>query len=207
MKIKKNLKLNFLKKINKNKSGFSLIQLVFVVAIMALLLSIAVPNFRNSLRRQERKSVLTNLNSIMSEVWLRALKTGLIHKILFDFETRTVSVSAKTDQVDRQQQALFEPVRLFYAPNNYQWKKSIEIQQFFIQGVDELVTRGIANTQTAYFFVMPDGMSQDIIITMLDYNDKSQDKQQDFGDSFGRRSGREFSLVLNPFTVQFREHE
>ena len=47
-----------------NRNGFSLIELMVVVAIMAFLAMIAVPNFNRFLAKAKRAEAYMNLNSI-----------------------------------------------------------------------------------------------------------------------------------------------
>ena len=65
-KAQRNLKKKnmIFKGVNMKRSGFSLIELMVVVAIMAFLAMIAVPNFNRFLAKAKRAEAYMNLNSI-----------------------------------------------------------------------------------------------------------------------------------------------
>src|SRR5258707_14778732 len=50
-----------LQKLNKNRGGFSLVEIMIVVAIIALLAAIAVPNFLRARKRTQATRVLEDL--------------------------------------------------------------------------------------------------------------------------------------------------
>ena len=53
-----------LQKLNKNRGGFTLVEIMIVVAIIALLASIAVPNFLRARKRSQATQVLEDLRLI-----------------------------------------------------------------------------------------------------------------------------------------------
>ena len=179
-----------------NKPGFSFIQIVIVLSLISLIGSIAIPNIVRQQAGYEQKKFLTSINSLMSEVWQRALMSGKIEKVVFNFQARTVSVEQQKDGTDKDGSFLFEPLLLHYAQNNYTWPESFQFKQFFINGADELSARGPqGKTDTSWFFVMPSGMSQELILNIIDTAYATDDKE-----------GKEMSFVLNPFTLQLRRY-
>ena len=70
-----------------DRGGFTLVEIMIVVAIIALLAAIAVPNFLRARKRSQAVSVLTDLRLIDSAVGQYALESG---KVRGD----TVSVAA-----------------------------------------------------------------------------------------------------------------
>src|SRR6186713_2287716 len=55
-----------LQKLNKNRGGFTLVEIMIVVAIIALLASIAVPNFLRARKRSQATRILEDLRMIDS---------------------------------------------------------------------------------------------------------------------------------------------
>ncbi len=65
-----------LQKLNKNRGGFTLVEIMIVVAIIALLAAIAVPNFLRSRKRSQATRILEDLRILDSAVDLYAIETG-----------------------------------------------------------------------------------------------------------------------------------
>jgi prepilin-type N-terminal cleavage/methylation domain-containing protein len=57
-----------LKKLNKNRGGFTLVEIMIVVAIIALLAAIAVPGFLRARKRSQASRVVNDLRLIDSAV-------------------------------------------------------------------------------------------------------------------------------------------
>ena len=57
-----------LQKLNKNRGGFTLVEIMIVVAIIALLAAIAVPNFLRARKRSQATRILEDLRLIDSAV-------------------------------------------------------------------------------------------------------------------------------------------
>src|SRR3954465_13978573 len=55
-----------LQKLNKNRGGFTLVEIMIVVAIIALLAAIAVPNFLRARKRSQATRILEDLRVIDS---------------------------------------------------------------------------------------------------------------------------------------------
>src|SRR5688572_8631272 len=53
-----------LQKLNKNRGGFTLVEIMIVVAIIALLAAIAVPNFLRARKRSQATRILEDLRLI-----------------------------------------------------------------------------------------------------------------------------------------------
>ncbi len=65
-----------LQKLNKNRGGFTLVEIMIVVAIIALLAAIAVPNFLRARKRSQATRVLEDLRMLDSAVDQYAIETG-----------------------------------------------------------------------------------------------------------------------------------
>ncbi len=65
-----------LTKLNKKRAGFTLVEIMIVVAIIALLAAIAVPGFLRARKRSQASKVLNDLRMIDSAVDQYAIETG-----------------------------------------------------------------------------------------------------------------------------------
>ena len=67
-----------LNKINKRRGGFTLVEIMIVVAIIALLAAIAVPNFLRARKRSQATRVLEDLRLIDAAVDQYAIEANLV---------------------------------------------------------------------------------------------------------------------------------
>ena len=65
-----------LNKLNKKRAGFTLVEIMIVVAIIALLAAIAVPGFLRARKRSQASKILNDLRMIDSAVDQYAIETG-----------------------------------------------------------------------------------------------------------------------------------
>ena len=65
-----------LKNINKRRGGFTLVEIMIVVAIIALLAAIAVPGFLRARKRSQASRILNDLRMIDSAVDQYAIETN-----------------------------------------------------------------------------------------------------------------------------------
>jgi prepilin-type N-terminal cleavage/methylation domain-containing protein len=65
-----------LQKLNKNRGGFTLVEIMIVVAIIALLAAIAVPNFLRARKRSQATRILEDLRIIDSACDQYAIETN-----------------------------------------------------------------------------------------------------------------------------------
>jgi prepilin-type N-terminal cleavage/methylation domain-containing protein len=67
---------NMLNKINKRRGGFTLVEIMIVVAIIALLAAIAVPGFLRARKRSQASRILNDLRLIDAAVDQYAIETN-----------------------------------------------------------------------------------------------------------------------------------
>ena len=65
-----------LQKLTKNRGGFTLVEIMIVVAIIALLAAIAVPNFLRARKRSQATRILEDLRMIDAAVDQYAIETN-----------------------------------------------------------------------------------------------------------------------------------
>ena len=65
-----------LQKLNKNRGGFTLVEIMIVVAIIALLAAIAVPNFLRARKRSQATRILEDLRMLDSATDQYAIDNG-----------------------------------------------------------------------------------------------------------------------------------
>jgi prepilin-type N-terminal cleavage/methylation domain-containing protein len=172
------------------KPAFGLLELLIVIAIMALLLTIAVPQFSSFIPRYQRTQFFNRLNALVQAGILRSLKNKKFHTITFDLEKKLIileewSDTEKTKKPIAHESSLTKPCPI---PNN------IEIKQIFIEKFDE-IGKYLGNKKAArvWFFISGEGKTQSVIVNAIDQ--KNNNNQQ------------AISLVLNTFSGQFELYD
>jgi len=177
----------------KVSSGFTLIEILVAIALIAIMATVVIPNLRPRDPVKERQSFIARLNALTRMAWHGTLSTGKTHQIFVDLEQRKVQLKIDTGKTDSQADPIFEPVKGSFINTALTWPKNLEIKNFAIEGYDEMERTGPAGK--LWFFVVPGGLAQAVTINMIDSNDK-----------VGGRA-RTVGLVLNPFSAQFKTYD
>lgn len=182
----------------KLNNGFSIIELIVVIAIIALLGTVVVPNFQGKDPKKERQTFTAQLNDFMTFAWYNGITTGKIQRVVFDLNNHQVYLEQQKVREERpSQETTYERVNRGYTQTAIAWPKHFVIKNFIIEGFDEVGKYGSGGAlKTTWFFIVPDGLAQDVIINIVDKSDQTQ-----------TRNGHPFSLILNPFSAQFKEYE
>lgn len=155
--------------------------------------TILIPNLPRLSPGYQRRAFITELNNLLMFAWRNALTSQRVHKLLFDFKKRTVRVQVEMEEKGTEKK--FYDLQTQYIKTYYQWPENIAIKQLFVAKEEQLQRPGI-KTETTWFFVVPEGMSQEVIINAVDTNDlDAQGKEKQIG------------LVINPFTVQLSVYD
>ncbi len=178
-----------------NQRGFTLIELLIAIALIALLAAIVIPNLGKLSPRYEREQFIARLNALVQLTWRNAVTTHKIHKVAFDFDQRIVSVAIATDQFDREGEPIFKPLKGQYMSTTATIPENLAIKQFILEGFDEMARFAGKKTAEVWFYVVPEGLSQEVIINLVDTKD-----------TVGGKS-RQVGLVLNPFNAQFKIYD
>ena len=140
----------------------------------------------------QRKEFVARLNALVQFAWQQAIITHQVHRVMFNATDRTAFVERNATK-SAAAKLTFEPVKDSLA--KISWGSGIVIREFIIEGFDEMKRRAGRGAETIWFYIVSDGMTQQVTINGLDKEDMVD----------GR--GRPFGLVLNPFMAQFREYD
>jgi type II secretion system protein H len=166
------------------KSGFTIIEIMVVIAIIGLGLAVVIPR----MSRNDNKlfdELIASLQSMVQTAYVNALTTGQIHRVFFDIEHNKIRLEKSTGKVNAQGKFDFEPLKISYVKTNISLDDRFEIRRFVIQGKDEMSHTAGVTTNEMWFFIMPEGLAQEVTITLYD-----------------SVQGKEKTLVMNPFTAQ-----
>lgn len=181
--------------LGSNKKGFTLVEILVVLAIIGVIATIIVPNFRNMLPRREREAFIGKINAVMRVAWQRALIEHTVHKVVFNFKKNEFWIEQPTGNT-KLGEAEFARIKGAYLSPAGKIPSTIDVKNFIIEGVDEMTVRGAKGTDEAWFFVMPDGLTQSVTINFLDTKQLN-----------AAGKPRQFGLVLNPFNAQFKVYD
>ena len=173
-----------------NKTGFTFLEVMVVMGLIALLATIGMPLLFSRKPRYERELFFRRLNALTQLGWQNALITHKIHKISFDFASRTVRLlqESPSNHADNKK---YVPLKRAHIHTTISWPKQLDVKQFFVEGSDEFASHAGRSTAEVWFFIVPEGLAQQVTINMLDTKDKKSGKPRQVG------------LVLNPFSAQF----
>lgn len=175
-----------------NRVGFTLIELVVVIAVIAVLSAIVMPNFGLLFPGYERRQFIARFNELVQLGWRRAITTRKIHRIDVDIANRSVFLRQEAEEkAGTKNDEAYVPIRGAAIRTTISIPQNLEIKQFFIENFDEMSRFTSKKTARVYFFIVPDGLTQQVTINMVDTNDRVDRKPKQIG------------LVLNPFFAQF----
>lgn len=180
------------------KPGFTFIELVVVLAIVAVLAVTILPNFKRLWPGYQRREFVDYMNSLMQITWHNAIVTNKLHKVNFDLEKRKIWVEMQSDlKPNAQGDIPFVAIQSPYMKTTYEWQdETFDFKNFYIAKRDEISLTLKNKSGKIWFFITPEGLAQPVILNIIDLKEATQ----------GQR-GTEFSLVLNPFLAQFKLYD
>lgn len=178
-----------------NKKAFSLLELLIVIAIIGILGSIIVPNFQQRTPRYERESFIARFNTLVQFGWQQALITHKVHRITVDIGKKEITLTAASGEKDKAGEDVFKPLINPVEETMLPIPDQILIKQFFIEGFDMMTKFARSKTASVWFYIIPEGMVQNVVINFNDTKDLYNDHPRPIG------------LVLNPFSAQFKTYE
>jgi prepilin-type N-terminal cleavage/methylation domain-containing protein len=177
------------------RKGFTLIEILVVLGLIALASTLFVTNVGRFSSAKPRKTFISKLQALSSYAWQQAMISKQLHKIEFDFAKKRVSLT-KMAASSTAEQPRFEPIKNSYVTSTIAIPSTIAIKNFLIDGVDQMGAFVGRKTEAVHYFVVPSGLTQEVVINFLDTKDL-----------FANKKPRTFSLVLNPFNAQFAEYD
>jgi prepilin-type N-terminal cleavage/methylation domain-containing protein len=177
------------------KRGFSLLELLVVIAIIGILSAVIMPNIQRSTPRYEREEFIARFNTLVQYGWQQSLATHLLHRINVDVGKKVITLTVATDQKDKSGEFVFKPIPDAVYDTECVIPEQIVIKQFFIEGFDMMTKFARSKTASVWFYIVPEGMVQNVVINFMDTKDVRDDQPLSVG------------LVLNPFTAQFKTYD
>jgi prepilin-type N-terminal cleavage/methylation domain-containing protein len=177
------------------RKGFTLLEIIVAIAIIGLISAIIIPNFMRRAPSYERQEAVANLNALAQLAWQNALIEDKIHKLKFNLKTGRVFLEIATGEYGKEEPT-FKPLERMHVSTEFIWPEHLEIRQFIVEKFDVMTLYVGKRSETVWFFIMPDGLAQDVIINFFDIKDQLPDGK-----------ARPIGLVLNPFNVQFKEYD
>lgn len=179
----------------KIKHGFGLLEVMIAIAIIGIAMAVVVPNYQGRQPRFQREQFIASLNGLAQFARQSAIIKNKIHKVVFDFSNRAAWIEHVTGEQKPNKELIFERTKSSSARASITWKEQFTFKNFFIEGFDELARFSGRPTEEIWFFVVPEGLTQEVVINFIDTKDRIERKPRPIG------------LVLNPFTAQFRVYD
>ena len=177
------------------RPGFTLLELVVVVAIMAILATIIIPQLGRGNARKQREQFVMKFNTLLRHAAGDAVATNKIHKVIIDIANRSITIQQQTAQKNTEGQWIYKTPRRAYAQIPLPIPPTYSVKNCVVEGFDEMSSFAGGTTKTVWFYIMPQGLAQAVTLNILDRMEKKPAQAQQFG------------LVLNPLTVQFRMYD
>src|SRR2546428_6968481 len=86
--------LYFAKASKSTKAGFTLLELLITIAIIAMLSAIIVPNLQRATPRYEREAFVARFNTLVQYGWQQSLVTHKVQRITVDIGKKIITVQS-----------------------------------------------------------------------------------------------------------------
>lgn len=173
----------------RNLHGFTFIELIVAIALIAAMATIVVPNLWRQTPDQERESFVAKLNAFTGLVWYNALVTGKLHKILIDLNAGKLFAEVQTDQITAQGEIKFAPMELDYQASELVLEPRFRLREIYINGRNTMD----GSNDKFWFYISSDGLAQPVTLNFADQQVVPSSENSNI-----------YSLVLNPFSAQFK---
>ena len=179
----------------KTKKGFTLLEILIVIALIGILGTVLMPNFQRKTPRYEREAFIARFNSLVHYGWQQALLTHKVHRVTVDVGNKIITLAVDSGEKDRSGQDEFKLIANAVQDTLCSIPEQISIKQFFIEGFDMMTKFARSKTASVWFYIVPEGMVQNVVINFTDSKDTKDDKPRPVG------------LVLNPFSALFKTYD
>ncbi|MCX5922850.1 MAG: type II secretion system protein [Candidatus Dependentiae bacterium] len=184
------------KRLGLNKSGFTLIELMVAIALIGLLATIVIPNFQGAQPGYERKQFIAKLNALVNYGRQHAITSHQLYQIFVDFKQKKIELRVQAEQKNNKGEVDYKNVVGASMNTTISIPEAVDIKNFIIEDGDLMDRRSGDTTKDSWFFIVPDGLTQEVTINFFDTKDRMYDGKP-----------RPVGLVLNPFTAQFKEYD
>jgi prepilin-type N-terminal cleavage/methylation domain-containing protein len=173
-------------------NGFSLLEILITLSIIAIVGGIVLPNLFPRLPRYERQEFIARLNAATQFAQEHAIATHQLTQVYFNLKDRLVMIKAQTKQSGDKEP---EFIPIGGMRSKFTWPMQLEIRQLLIEGKDALKSFALRGAGEVWFFITPQGYTQQVTINLIDKKDTVN------------RRPRRVGLVLNPFSAQFKVYD
>jgi prepilin-type N-terminal cleavage/methylation domain-containing protein len=186
--------------IRSKRSGFTFIELIVVIAIIAIMAMTMIPFLQNRDLDQNRQTFVASLNSFVLSAQYNAIVSGKTNRVLFDLVNSRFMIEQATLKKDQFGQDAYEPVKIAYNNDFFDVDQAkFKIRAILINNQDALLLNE-SGSDKVWFYITSDGIAQNVTIKFADVleNEKFSDHSEQPND---------YSLILNPFSAQFNLYE
>lgn len=149
------------------KSGIGFIEVIITVALLALVTTFIVPRFaKRGIALEDQ--LLSDMNNLAQFALTNALQTGKIHRLFFDFKNNKIEVQIASASQEGPKENSFESIARPYVTTSVPYNQRISFEHFYIKGNDELAGGPGVSTKDAWFFIVPEGISQEVALVVRD---------------------------------------
>lgn len=147
-----------IERIPSTRRGFTLVEMVLVITIMAIMLGSVIPNFKPFMESATIKDAASTLAQMIRYTRSLAVEQSACVEMAFDSETGDIWVSIESDPINSP--GIYEPIRL---PVDYPKKYRTDIQ---VAGVIKQTLSGSQEDEVISF--LPDGTTSDTFVYLTD---------------------------------------